>query len=65
MKKYLYVYSDCVHGENEKEIIHSVPSWKLKNSTKYKEADGRRFLTVYRLDEWLENRKFIEKLQIG
>ena len=48
MKKYLYVYSDSSKSEvNEKEVIHS--SANLKESTIYKEADGRKFLTIYSL----------------
>lgn len=48
MKKYLYVYSDDSTSEvNEKLAIHS--SINLKKSTIHKEADGRKFLTIYSL----------------
>lgn len=50
MKKYLYIYSDSSKNEvNEKEVIHS--SSELKKSTIHKEADGRKFLTIYTLLE--------------
>lgn len=65
MKNYLYVYSNNTFKKNEKEVLHTSPSWELKKSTIYKEAEGRKILTVYLLDEWLENRTFVERLGIN
>lgn len=46
MKKYLYVYSDSsINETNQKEIIHN--SDNLKKSTIYREAEGRKFLSIY------------------
>lgn len=50
MKKYLYVYFDNTSVGNVKEVVHSVPFWKLKDKTLYKEADGRNFLSIYKID---------------
>ncbi len=65
MKKYLYIYSDYTYGINEKEVIHSLPFYKLKKTTIYKESNGRKILTIYTINLDTEETKFIQQLLLN